>query len=264
MALHSKLPLALLLWAMSAHPAPPTVHLVANYWEPYTGQDLPQQGLASEVVTTALRRAGYQVDITIMPWSRVLTTVYQHQADGVVAIWSTGERRRKLLFSDSYLSNRLFILHMPGQLQDATEYRQLSGARIGIGRDYEYSDEFMAQKGFRVEPVGRTIHNLLKLTMGRIDGVLEDKLIAQYHIQLNIGAHGELGKIEFAPAPMMTLPLYLAINPQTPNAQQIITQFNLELGKMHKDGTLAAIVARTEQQLSLTSTARPLTDRRIK
>lgn len=257
MEVRSKLPLALLLLAMSAHPAPPSVHLVANYWEPYTGQDLPQLGLASEVVTTALRRAGYQVDISIMPWSRVLATVYQHQADGVVAIWSTGERRRRLLFSDSYLSNRLFILSMPGRLQDATDYSQLSGARIGIGRDYEYSDEFMAQKGFQVEPVGRTIHNLLKLTMGRIDGVLEDKLIAQYQIQSNIGAHGELGKIKFAPAPMMTLPLYLAINPQTPNARQIITQFNLELGKMHKDGTLAAIVARTEQQLALKSPAHP-------
>ncbi len=109
MEIRSKLPLALLLLALSARPAPPPpLHLVANYWEPYTGPNLPQQGLASEIVLTALQRAGYQVDIAIMPWSRVLTTLYQHQADGVVAIWATNERRRKLLFSDSYLSNQLF------------------------------------------------------------------------------------------------------------------------------------------------------------
>jgi polar amino acid transport system substrate-binding protein len=255
MEIRSKLPLALLLLALTARPAPPPLHLVANYWEPYTGQDLPQQGLASEVVATALRRAGYQVDIAIMPWSRVLTTVYQHQADGVVAIWATSERRGKLLFSDSYLSNQLFILHMPGRLQDATGFRQLDGARIGVGRDYEYSDEFLAQTNFQRVPVDRTIQNLLKLTVGRIDGALEDKLIAQYQIQTHIGAHDALGKIEFAAAPLMTLPLYLAINPQTPNARQIITQFNLELARMRRDGTLGAIMARAQQQLALKSPA---------
>jgi len=253
MEIRSKLPLALLLLTLSAPAAPPPLHLVANYWEPYTGQDLPQQGLACEVVATALRRAGYPVDITIMPWSRVLSTVYQHQADGVVAIWATSERRGKLLFSDSYLSNQLFILHMPGQLSDAIGFKQLSGARIGIGRDYEYSDEFLAQSNFQRVPVDRTIQNLLKLTIGRIDGVLEDKLIAQYQIQANIDKHGALGDIEFAPTPMMTLPLYLAINPLTPNAQQIIAQFNLQLAGMRKDGTLDAILARTQQQLALRS-----------
>jgi len=253
MEIRSKLPLALLLLTLAAPAAPPPLHLVANYWEPYTGQDLPQQGVACEVVATALRRAGYQVDITIMPWSRVLSTVYQHQADGVVAIWATTERRGKLLFSDSYLSNQLFILHMPGQLPDATGFKQLSGARIGVGRDYEYSDEFLAQTNFQRVPVDRTLQNLLKLTVGRIDGVLEDKLIAQYQIQANIDTHGALGNIEFAPAPMMTLPLYLAINPLTPNAQQIIAQFNVQLAGMRKDGTLDAILARTQQQLALRS-----------
>ncbi len=67
-------------------------------------QNLPQQGLASEIVLTALQRAGYQADITIMPWSRVLPMLYQHQTDGVVAIWATNDRRSKPLFSDSYLS----------------------------------------------------------------------------------------------------------------------------------------------------------------
>lgn len=253
MEIRSTLSLTLLSLALAAQvalAAPAPLHLVANYWEPYTGQDLPQQGLASEVVATALRRAGYQVDITIMPWSRVLSTVYQHQADGVVAIWATSERRGKLLFSDSYLSNQLFILHMPGQLGDAREFRQLSGARIGTGRDYEYSDEFLAQTNFQRVPVDRTIQNLLKLTVGRIDGVLEDKLIAQYQIQANLDAHGALGNIEFASAPMMTLPLYLAINPQTPNAGQIVARFNAALAGMRKDGTLDAILTRTRQQLA--------------
>lgn len=258
MNIYAKLSLALLLLSThSAYPAPQPLHLVANYWEPYTGQDLPQQGLASEVVATTLRRAGYQVDITIMPWSRVLTTVYQHKADGVVAIWSTSERRGKLLFSDSYLSNQLFILHMPGRLENATEFRHLNGARIGIGRDYEYSDEFLSQKNFQIEPVSRTIQNLLKLTRGRVDGVLEDKLIAQYQIQANVGTYHALRKIEFAAEPIMTLPLYLGIHPQTPNAQQVIADFNLELARMHKDGTLGAIVARTKRQFALGLPAPP-------
>lgn len=247
----------LLLSPRPACPAPQRLHLVANYWEPYTGKDLPQQGLASEIVATTLLRAGYQVDITIMPWSRVLTTVYHHQADGVVAIWSTSERRGKLVLSDSYLSNQLFILHMPGHLENATEFKHLNGARIGIGRDYEYSDEFLSQKNFKIEPVGRTIHNLLKLTLGRVDGVLEDKLIAQYHIQSHSRANHALGMIKFAPAPVMTLPLYFGIHPQTPNARLIIANFNLELARMRKDGTLDAIMARTKQQLGIELTAPP-------
>ncbi len=82
--------------AAEPHPA---LRLTANIWEPYTGADLPRQGIASEIVTTALARAGYTAEISIMPWSRALDYLVARQtgpaprrgypnADGIIAAFN--------------------------------------------------------------------------------------------------------------------------------------------------------------------------------
>ena len=46
--------------------------LVNDPWPPYTGETLPGKGIATEIVVTALRRAGYETQVTFVPWKRAL------------------------------------------------------------------------------------------------------------------------------------------------------------------------------------------------
>ncbi len=52
-------------------------------WAPYVGKDLPDRGFATEIVTEVLGRSGYGVDITFMPWVRVLRRVARGEADAL-------------------------------------------------------------------------------------------------------------------------------------------------------------------------------------
>lgn len=222
------------------------LRLAANYWEPYTGESLVNNGIASEVVVTALNRAGYDVTIDIMPWKRVLARAYTGSVDGIVAIWSTKERRSKLLFSSSYMSNELILLYMPSMRRKPKSLVDLTGLTLGIGSGYDYSDEFLSYKNFNVESVPNVMQNLLKLTMGRVDVVLEDKLIAKYTIQKYSIKNKSLNNIISSKTPVLQIPVYFALNPKVPNSEKIIMKFNYEMTKMSEDGTLREILSKTK------------------
>jgi len=224
--------------------AAPVLRLSANHWEPYTGASLPQHGIAADIVATALSRAGYAADIRVMPWSRALATTYSGDADGVVAIWSTNARQSRILYSDSYLSNELFLLYTRPDLGDRTTLDSLSGFRIGVGRDYDYSDRFLRRNTFKLEPVDRVVQNLLKLSIGRIDMVLEDKRIVAYALRTHREELRNLAPLRYSSAPLFTLPLYFGMNRDHPHAQEIIAAFNVQLKAMRRDGTLARILRR--------------------
>ncbi|GAB3254359.1 substrate-binding periplasmic protein [Chitinimonas naiadis] len=226
---------------------PNTLNLIANYWEPYTGETLPQQGLASELVTTALKRAGYDSRITIAPWARALAMSYKGHADGVVAIWSTRERRDKLRFSEPYLSNRMVLLYRHGSYDGGKTLADIKGLRLGVGRGYDYNDAFIADTSFQVEPTDNVLQNLRKLAAKRVDLVLEDELIARYQLQQRLATLPELKQIVLNHTPLFTLPLHFAVSRQRPDADRIIEQFNTALAGMKADGSYDEIVRRHTQ-----------------
>jgi polar amino acid transport system substrate-binding protein len=222
------------------------LRLSANHWEPYTGANLPHYGVASEIVSTVLARAGYSSKISIMPWSRALATTYAGGVDGIVAIWLTDRRESRILYSDSYMSNELFLFYTRTELSGKSNLDDLSGLRIGVGRDYDYSDEFLRHKNFKVEPVDQVVQNLMKLSVGRVDMVLEDRRIVSYTVSHYPTDARLFSKIRASSMPLLSLPLYFGINRNYPKAQEIISAFNEQLKAMRRDGTLESIIRRSD------------------
>jgi polar amino acid transport system substrate-binding protein len=46
-----------------------SIKLATGEWAPYTGQNLPEYGKTSAIVTHVLRNMGYQPEFQFMPWS---------------------------------------------------------------------------------------------------------------------------------------------------------------------------------------------------
>jgi polar amino acid transport system substrate-binding protein len=201
---------------------------------------LPQQGIASAIVLTALERAGYKAEISYMPWSRALASTYGRRSDGVVGVWPTAERRARLVYSDSYLSNDLYLFRWrPERCPD-----RAPDASIGVGRDYDYSDDFLARYRGAIKPVDNIRQNLLKLKLGRIDVMLEDQRAVDFTTRQYRAELGDAAPGRCAAQPLLSLPLHFGINRDYPNAESIIHAFNVQLKAMKKDGTLDAIVRR--------------------
>lgn len=234
-----------LLAVVLALPAQATLvlHLAANDWEPYTGKSRADCGIASKIVVTALKRAGLDATIEIMPWNRVLILAYNGKVDGVISIWSTKERRSKLIFSHSYMSNSLALLHMPGSVGEPKSLQELKGITLGIGSGYGYSDEFFTYSNFKIESVPNVLQNLLKLTAGRVDMVLEDKLITKFAVAKFGRNNPSLYKIIVPESTVLKIPLYFALNPNVPNSAKIMAAFNEEISKMAESGELSTILA---------------------
>lgn len=246
-----------LMWAMGgSHAGPevttlmaPPLRLVANHWEPYIGKSLPFGGVAARVVQAALLRAGYRSEIAVMPWARALSNAVQGQADGVVAIWPTEERRAALVFSQAYLHNELSLFHRAGLRSVPQTLAELRGHSVGVGRGYDYSDEFLRDKRVQKEPSVALLPSLLKLARGRVDLVLEDRRAVAYQLSVHGHDYPELQQLQAAPETLMRLPLHFAISRQRADAAEIIERFNRALGAMRRDGSLEQMLA--PQQLAL-------------
>lgn len=229
--------------ASGGAPASRPINLIANEWQPYTGSGLAQQGVAAQIVRTALNRAGYAVTIRFSNWPRALHTTYQGNADGVVAVYATTARAQRLLFSEKYLDSRIAAVAMNRNFIGSRKLSELRGMKIGIGRDYDYSDEFLREPGLSMQPVDHAIQNLLKLTIRRIDVAIEDRLIIQHNIQHNIATHPELGSIISSKEDLLVLPIHMGINKSIKDADLIVRNFNSALGAMKQDGSLRKILS---------------------
>lgn len=142
--------------------------------------------------------------------------------------------RRKYLVNDLYLF-RLKPERCPDRAPDAS---------IGVGRDYDYSDQFLARYGSAIRPVDNIKQNLQKLQLGRIDVMLEDQRAVDYTAQQYRSELGGMAPGRCTQQPLLSLPLHFGINRDYPNAEGIIHAFNVQLKAMKKDGTLDAIIRR--------------------
>jgi polar amino acid transport system substrate-binding protein len=221
-----------------------SLHLVANSWEPLTGRALPRGGLATEIVTTALRRAGYAVDIEIEPWARALANVANRKYDGIVAIWSTPGRRKRYDFSDAYYENELVFIKRKDRSLAFNNWHDLDGLIVGTGRDYDYNESFRLARNFTKSPVASLSVNLSKLVAGRIDLTIDDKLIAQYAIRKGAPGFNFERDLDLLVTPLARAPLYFGISLQYAGHAEVVARFNEVLAAMKRDGSYDAIVSR--------------------
>lgn len=239
----------LILMALAAPSAsvraePVTLRLAANYWEPYTGKDIPNQGIATEIVLTALERAGYFSRVEFMPWSRVQALAYNRVIDGIVAVWPTAQRQKKLVLSQSYLKNRLYLYHIRSDVCKDGYFAPMPNIKIGVGRDYDYSESFQEKYGKYLSVGDRVQQNLLKLKYGRIDYLLEDDLVMKSALKYVGTEYANTPILRCPKSPLMELELSFALRSDFPNAVNIIQKFDEEIRKMRKDGTINSIFVR--------------------
>ena len=83
------------------------VRMLANTSPPYADRKLPEKGLALELVSHIMKRAGYETDISIEIWSRALEGVRIGLYDALATAWYSEERSRDFLFSEPYLESKI-------------------------------------------------------------------------------------------------------------------------------------------------------------
>lgn len=236
------LSLLLTLIFVSAHAAGKPLTLVADTWPPYIDRNLPENGMAAEIVSTALKRAGYDTNIQIENWLRVLEGGELGFFDGIVAAWKTPAREESFVFSNPYYRNRVVLVkHRSGQFK-FSEVPVSQGLVAGYVEGYAYNEKLKRPGNIILVPSNHVLQNLLKLQSGQIDLTLGDEGVIRHLLKEYFS--NTVDDFVLDDQPFSERNLYLMVSKLNPQHARIIEAFNAELVKMKKDGTYDAIIER--------------------
>jgi polar amino acid transport system substrate-binding protein len=211
------------------------LRVTASPWSPYVSRDLPDHGIAVSIVTTVLKRAGYQSSFALEQWPKDLEGTRLGEYDLIASIWFTDDRAKDLVFSEPIFENRIKLLVRTDSDIKLSRPEALKGYRIGVVEDYAYTQG--AYSNLPVEIVKSTVleENLQKLLAGDIDIAVSDEQVALY--ALNNKIPGGIRQIRFARDPLTTRNLHMAVSRKHADAGQIVSDFNTTLQQMKDDGS---------------------------
>lgn len=234
--------LLMILFASRSGIAQVPLKLVNDPWPPYTGDTLPEMGLATDIVVTALKRAGYQTQVEFVPWKRALRGTIKGDYDILLTTSFSEERAKSVAYSDPYLSNTVKLIKHFGAPYRYNSLADLDGLDIVVIDGYLYEPQFDAATNFNRVLGTNTLSNLKMLAAKHADLTVADELVARYHLKNN-NTLKDL-KIEILPRPLNAKYMHIVIRKSKPGYEKIISDFNRSLEALHKDGTYNAIINR--------------------
>jgi len=226
-----------------------TVRLIGNVSPPYIDKQLPEQGLALELVNHVFKRAGYSTEIKIDTWPRAMEGVELGIFDALASAWYTEERAKTFLFSDPYLSSKLVLVKSRSDQGDYFELAHLAGKRLGIRVDYAYGVDLDSVPNLKLVEENHLIQNLLNLLNGSVDFVIGDQrtLALQLHKYLDHQVH----KFEVVDINLPVRKRHVAASRAIAGEDKMIAAFNAALAETLKDGSHAAIVQKWDKRYGL-------------
>lgn len=225
--------LLLALCAVSAARGEPSIYIAAEPSPVARMQDGRVIGVGPDQMREMMGRAGIRYTIELLPWKRALAAA-SDRADGCVLYTTRTPEREKLFKWVGPIDEAQWVLMARADspiklstLEDARPYT--IGTYGGDARD-----QYLRERGFRVEPAPNELLNPPKLIHRRID-----LWAASMRRSSNLLAqHGWDKKI----VPLLTfrrIPVYLACNPAVGDA--VVARMNGALDAMRRDGTLRRI-----------------------
>ncbi len=211
---------------------------VGDPWPPFGDPDRPSQGLAVEIVKSAMATQGYDLKMSFMPWARAEDGVKKGTYDFLLYVWETEERKSTMVYSDPYGENRLTFVKLKGDDFEFKGMDSLKDLTVGVVRDYGYGDEFMKAEGFKREPAPDFITNAKKLAAQRIDLTVEDEIVAK---ALLMGTD-LADKIVFTENALSVEPLHVTSGLANPRGKELIEAFNRGLEEIRENGTYDRIL----------------------
>jgi polar amino acid transport system substrate-binding protein len=210
-------------------------------WPPYSDAELPGQGFSNDLVVQAMKRAGYTVEVTVMPWARALELTQAGDYDILPSAWYSKERDALLKFSEPIATNRIVFVHNAGEPFEFHSLNDLKGKVVGVQSAATYGPEFMASDLFKREPVTEPLLSLKKVAAGRIDLTLDDELVTKYTINTKIPELAS--QLALTKGALSENGLYVTFSRKRPDVEKLAADFNKALADMKADGTYDKLLA---------------------
>ncbi|KPB28643.1 transporter substrate-binding domain-containing protein [Pseudomonas syringae] len=211
------------------------LRLVADPWPPFTDALLLNGGLATDIVNTALRRAGYTTLYEQVPWARAMLGLSQGRHDVLINAWFSEERTKIGQFSAEYLLNRVRFIKRKESPIDTLTHEQLHKYMIAVVRGYAYAPAFDDDTELQKVPVQNFSTAIRMLAAERVDLTLEDEYVARYNLAMEPDEVRD--RVEFLPGSLSDNSLHILVSLKNPHHEKIVADFDREIAAMKADGT---------------------------
>ncbi|AUG43640.1 MULTISPECIES: substrate-binding periplasmic protein [Pseudomonas] len=225
--------IGLLLLGQSAYAE--KLRLVADAWPPFTDATLVNGGLATDIVSTALARAGYASEFEQVPWARALLGVGEGRYDVLVNAWFNEARTQLGQFSSEYLVNRVRFIRRKDTPVEYTNLKQLHQYPIAVVRGYAYSPDFDSDPELQKVLVHNFAMAVRMLAADRVKLTLEDEYVARYYLARE--SPRVRNAVEFLPNSLSENGLHILVSLKNPAHAQIVAKFDREIEAMKADGS---------------------------
>lgn len=216
------------------------LNVATSEWVPYVGKDLPNQGLAIDIVSTALQRAGYQPVVTMKNWQRTLEGVDVGVYDLIAAAWYSEKRAQHFTFSKPYLYNEIKLLKRVDSDFQFNTVADLKGRMVGVLKDYAYGENFNQAPGILRIPATHVLENILRVLNREIELTLDDERVLKYQLKHNIDTSKD--KLVIVPKSVSKTGLHIAVSKQNPKHKEIAQAFDKAIAAMKQDGSYVRIL----------------------
>jgi len=219
---------------------------MANTSPPYADAQLPQQGLALEIVRHVFDGTGYTPEFSIERWSRAVEGAQLGVYDALASVWYSEERAQDLLFSEPYLGSELIILKHRDNPTTFKQLGDLSGMRLGIRTDYAYGVDFESIPNLQLVEENHLIQNLLNLLNGSVDLVIGDRRTVT--LQVHEYLKDRITQFDVVEVELPRVQRHVAVSRSLPGHEEVIRAFNAALSRAQKDGSVDAIVGKWDER----------------
>lgn len=217
-----------------------TIIAAADSYPPYADPTHPAQGICLQIVRAAYASQGYEVEMHFVPWARAVNGVKSGEYDILPNAWWTQERATFLLYSEPYVTSEIKFIKRLGDPFEFHGLESLTGKSVGIVKGYGYGDEFLKATNFARPEVAKTVQNVKKLVLGRIDLTLEDEVVARWIIKHKVP--DLLPQVAFTQNGLSSQQMHVASSVKNPRRTAIIEAFNKGLATIKANGTLDQIL----------------------
>jgi polar amino acid transport system substrate-binding protein len=212
-----------------------TLRLVGDAWAPYADVSLLNDGLSTDLIRTALGRAGYTTEYEQVPWARAVHGVGEGRYDVLINAWYSEERTQIGQFSQEYLVNRLRFLKRKSSSVEYQNLRQLHPYSIAVVRSYAYSPAFDDDMDLKKVPVASFSTAVRMLAAGRVELTVEDEYAAR--VALSREPDEVRDNVEFLPQSLSENGLFILVSLKTPGHDKIVADFDKAIAAMKADGS---------------------------
>lgn len=212
-----------------------TLRMAGDAWAPYADASLINGGLATDLINTALSRAGYSTEYEQVPWARAVHGLTEGRYDILINAWYSEDRTRIGQFSAAYLTNRLRFIKRKDVDVDYQNLAQLHPHTIAVVRGYAYSPAFDNDPELKKIPVASFSTAVRMLAAGRVELTVEDEYAARF--ALSRESPDVQNSLEFLPTSLAENTLHILVSLKNPDHEKIVARFDQEIAAMKADGS---------------------------